>query len=206
MPVRPIASGKHAKDRRRRKHLDYCAARSRNARVVTLRRPVQQRVAADGESGAVHRDEGAVRQAVDAVPMPVLGAALQTLAMEHLIHLRGAQTTAQAVGHTPILGKTLGILSPAFEAGPVPSGQRGRLIEKKQLGIEPPPDAAMPSFEREHAADPLPRSPAPRRERPRRGVKPPAAIAHKNAARRMGKKFAERINAILQRHCRIPVG
>jgi len=131
---------------------------------------------------------------------------LQTLAMERFIHLRGARTAAQAVSHTPMLGKVLRIPSPAFEAGPVPGRERGRLIEKKQLGIEPSPYVAMPSFERQHAADPLPRSPAPRGERPRPGVKPPAAIAHEGAARRVGKKFAERVDAILQRHCRSPAG
>jgi len=33
-------------------------------------------------------------------------------------------------------------------------------------------------------------------------VKPPAAIAHESAARWAGKKFAERVDTILQRHCR----
>jgi hypothetical protein len=36
-------------------------------------------------------------------------------------------------------------------------------------------------------------------------VKAPAAIAHESAARRIGKKLAERIDPILQRHCRSPL-
>jgi hypothetical protein len=37
-------------------------------------------------------------------------------------------------------------------------------------------------------------------------MKPPAAIAHESAARRVGKKFTERVDAILQWHCRLPAG
>src|SRR6516162_1881600 len=184
MPVRLIASGQPRQDRWRRKHIDRTAARPRHAGSVA------------------RRDEGAIRQATDFAPVAALGAALQPLAVKHLIHLRGARTTAQAVRYPPILGKIFRILSPAFEAGAVPGGERSRLVEKEQFRVKPPPYVALPSFEREHAADPLPRSPAPRRERPRRGVKSPAAIAHESAARRIGKKFAERIDAILQRHCR----
>ena len=202
MPARLITSGQDANDRRRREHVDHAAARSQNARVVTPRRPGQQRIAADTESCAAERDESTVRQGVDVATVPALGAALQALAVKHLIHIRSAGAPAATTRFAPIFGKSFRFLSPAFEAGPVPGGERGRLVEKEQLGVEPPPYVALPPFEREHAADPLPRSPAPRRERPRRGVKPPAAIAHESAARRVGKKFAERIDAILQRHCR----
>jgi len=202
MPTRLITGGQHFQGRWRGEHVDHCAARPPNTRSVALRGPAQERIAADGESCAVERDDGAIRQAVDAAPMPALGAAPQPLAVEHLIHLRGARTAAQTVRDTPIMGKTFRFLSPAFEAGPVAGGERGRLVEKKQLGVESSPHVAMPSFEREHAADPLPRSPAPRRQRARRRVKPPAAITHENAARWVGKKFAERVDAILQRHCR----
>ena len=204
--MRLIASAEHTKDCGRRKHVDRRAARPRYTRLVALRRPAQERIAADGESCAVQCDEGAVRQAVDAAPVPTLGAAPQTLVVEHVIHFRGARTAAQTVCDAPKFGETIRILSPAFETGPVAGSERGRLIEKKQLSIVSSPYVAMPSFEREHAANPLPRSPAPRCERPRVGVKAPAAIAHESAARRVGKKLAERVDAILQRHCRLPAG
>ena len=94
MPMRLIAGGEHIKDRGRREHVDHRAAGPRNTRSVTIRRPAQERIAADGESCVVQRYDGAVRQAVDAAPVPALGAALQTLAVEHVIHLRGVRTAA----------------------------------------------------------------------------------------------------------------
>lgn len=99
--------------------------------------------------------------------------------------------------YTPIRSKTFRILPPAFEAGPVSGGERGWLVKKKQLGVEPPPYLAMTSFKCQHAADPLPRNPSPRRERARSGVKSPATIAHEGAARRIGQELAERIDTIL---------
>src|SRR6202040_1427700 len=109
-------------------------------------------------------DEDAVGQSVGAAPMPALGAAVQALAVEHSIHLCGAGAPALSLRFAPVLGKIFRILAPALETRAVPGGERGWLIEKKQFSIELPPYVAVPFFEREHAADPLPRSPAPRRE------------------------------------------
>src|SRR3984957_19151052 len=78
--------------------------------------------------------------------------------------------------------------------------ERGRLVEKKQLGVEAAPDVAPAALEIEHAADPLPRRPAPRRQRPGVGVETPAAVAEQSAARRHGNELAEWGDAILQRH------
>src|SRR6202043_1257933 len=104
------------------------------------------------------------------------------------------------VRRAPMLGKFLGILAAALEAGPMPGRERGRLVEKKQLGVEAAPDVAPAALEIEHAADPLPRRPAPRRQRLGVGVKTAAAIAAERAARRHGKQLAEWSDAILQRH------
>ena len=59
----------------------------------------------------------------------------------------------------------LGILAAAFEARPMTGGQRRRLVEEEQLGVIAAPDVALAIFEVEHAADPLPRGPAPARQR-----------------------------------------
>ena len=78
----------------------------------------------------------------------------------------------------------------------MPGRQRGRLIEKEQLGVEPAPDVAMAALEVEHAANPLPRCPAPRRQRLRIGMETPAAIAQEQSACRHSSKVAERVYAI----------
>src|SRR5215472_15926966 len=206
MPTWPIASGQHAKDRRRREHLNHDAARPRYLRVVTLRRPAQQHIAAHGESRAIQHDEGAVRQIVDGAAVPTLGPTLQAFAVKQAVHLRGARRVSQTVRPVPVFGKAYRVLAAAFETGPVPGGECGRLVKKEQLSIEPPPYIALTTFKCEHATDPLPRRPASPCERAFIGMKPAAAIAHQRAARRVGKKLAERIDAILQRHCRSPAG
>jgi hypothetical protein len=96
MPARAIASRQHAHDCGWREHVDRAAARPRHAGIVTLRRPAQERSAAQRESCAVQRDEGAVRQSVDATPMPALGAAVQAFAVKHSIHLCGYGVGASA--------------------------------------------------------------------------------------------------------------
>src|SRR5262249_47619773 len=162
MPTRLIAGSEHTDDRRRGEDIDYAAVRPRHAGIVTLGRPVQQCTAANGKSFAVHHDESAIGQGVDAASVPALCSLLQPLAVEHLIHLRNARTAAQVVRCAPMLGKIFRIPSPALKTRPVPGGERGRLVEKTQLGVESAPYVAMPSFECEHATDPMPRSPPPR--------------------------------------------
>src|SRR3984893_5330165 len=98
--------------------------------------------------------------------------------------------------HSPMLGKFLGILAAALEAWPMPARERGRLVEKEQLGVEAAPDVALAALEVEHAADPLPRRPAPRRERLGVGVESPAAVAEQRAARRHGNELPEWGDAI----------
>jgi hypothetical protein len=97
-------------------------------------------------------------------------------------------------------GESLRILAAAFEAGPVSGGERGRLIEEKQLGVIAAPDVALAVLEVEHAADPLPRRPAPLGQPLIVGVDASAAVAYEQAARRRGDQLAERIDAVLQGH------
>jgi hypothetical protein len=96
VPARAITSREHSDNRRRRQDLDDDAPRPRHAGIVTLRRPAQERIATQCEDCAVQRDEDAIRQAVDAAPVPALGAALQPFAVEHLIHLGGFGMGASA--------------------------------------------------------------------------------------------------------------
>jgi hypothetical protein len=200
MPAWPIAGVQHIENRRRGENFDHTSAWPRYAFLVTRCRPAQQRVAAHGKGGAVAHDKSALRQAVDAAAMAALDASIQSFAMQHVVHFRSARPPAQIFRSAPMFGKCLGILATALKAWPMTSGERGRLIEKEQLGIEPAPDVAMTPSELGDTADPLPRRPAARRERLRVGVKSPAAITHEQAASRCAEQFAKRIDPILQRH------
>ena len=84
----------------------------------------------------------------------------------------------------PEAGESLRILAPAFKARPVPGGERGHLVEEKQLGVIAAPDVALAALEIQHAADPLPRRPAALGQLSVVGVDAPAAVAHEQAARR----------------------
>jgi len=88
--------------------------------------------------------------------MPAFGPTLQAFAVDQSIHLGGPRAPAFATRFTPMFGEIFCILPPTFETGPVPGGERGRLVEKKQLGIEPPSYVALTSFKCQHATDPLP--------------------------------------------------
>ena len=57
--------------------------------------------------------------------------------------------------------KGLRRLAPALEAGAVAGGERGRLVEKKELGVAIAPHLAPAALERADADDPAPRRPAP---------------------------------------------
>jgi hypothetical protein len=129
--------------------------------------------------------------------MPALGPSIQALAVQHLVHFAGARPRVQALRFTPSLGKGQRVRAAAFEAGPVPGRERGRFVEKEQFGIEAVPHVAAATPEIEHAANPLPRHPAPRCQRLCGGMQAPAAIAHEQAARRRGKELSERIDAVL---------
>ena len=152
MPAGLITSGQHGDDCRRREHVNRDAAGPQDGRGIACRRPAQQRVSTDGERCVIQHEESAVRQTVDGPAVLALGAPLQTFRVEHPIHLRGAGPVAQTVRLAPVVGKDFRVPAPALEAGPVPGGERSRLVEKKQFGIEPPPYVAVPSFEPPSAA------------------------------------------------------
>jgi hypothetical protein len=159
-------------------------------------------IAAHRESRAIHRNESAIRERIEGASVPALGPAGHALTVQHLIYFGGAGPHACATRFAPTFSKSFRVAAAAFEARPVPGGQRSRLVDKKQFSVEAAPDIATATLEGKHAADPLPRGPAALCKGARVGVKPPAAITHQSAARRIGKKLTERIDAILQRHCR----
>src|SRR5271154_3949503 len=109
---------------------------------------------------------------------------------------------AQPFCLTPRLGKRFGILAPAFETRPMPSRECRRLVEKEQLGVIAAPDVTLPALEIEHAANPLPRRPAPLRQCFGVGMETPAAVTKQGSPRGRCIEFTERIDAVLQRHCR----
>src|SRR5262245_954464 len=93
--------------------------------------------------------------------MPALGAAVEALAVQDVVHVAGARPCPEPECLFPAIGERHGILAPALEARPVSCGERRHLVEEEQLGVGAPPDVAVPLLEFEHAADPGPRDPAP---------------------------------------------
>ena len=69
--------------------------------------------------------------------MQPLLAALQPLAMQHGVDLARANVR-NAIALLPRRAKPVGIVTAAEEAGPMTGGERGRLVEKEQLGPAPP--------------------------------------------------------------------
>src|SRR6478609_8058877 len=132
--------------------------------------------------------------------MPPLGAAIEPLGVQHQVHLIGAGSSQKLKRPLPRRSKRFRILAPAFEAGPVASGERGHLVHKKQLGVIAAPDVALAALEIQHAADPLPRRPAPAGQLLVVGVEASAAIAQEQAARGRSEQLAKRIDAVLQGH------
>src|ERR1700677_1060030 len=131
MPARAIAGRQNVKDCRRSEYVDISGAWPRLAAAVAPRGPAQQRIAADRESALLQRDEGAVRQCVDVAPVQPLGAAVEALAVQHLVHLAGCRPRVKISPGSPALGKGQGILAAAFETGPMPGRKRCRLVEKE---------------------------------------------------------------------------
>ena len=78
-------------------------------------------------------------------------------------------------------------------------GERGRLVEEKELRVISAPDVAAAVLEFADADEPVLVLPAAAAQRLIVAMQPPAAIAHHPAALSDGVQFAERIDAILQR-------
>ena len=132
--------------------------------------------------------------------MPPLDAPVEPLGVDEAIHLGSRWRRKQAAAGRHRRGERLGIFPPALEAGPVAGRERSWLVEEKQFGVAGAPDLAPASLEREPAANPLARRPAPRRQRAIVAVEAPATIAEEKATCRIGRQFAEWIDAIGKRH------
>ena len=52
---------------------------------------MQERAVAHRERALLRCDDSAVRQIVDRAAMPALGTAVETLAMQHVVHVAGAR-------------------------------------------------------------------------------------------------------------------
>src|SRR5271154_541370 len=114
--------------------------------------------------------------------------------MERLVHRLDAPWSAGKSGD-----KGFRSLPPALETGAVARGERGRLVEEKELRVVPAPDVAAPALELADADEPVLVLPAAAAQRPVVAMQSSAAIAHHPAALSDGAQFAERIDAILQR-------
>ncbi len=152
---------------------------------------------------AVERNERAIGQHIDAVPMRALGSAIQSFPVKYLVHLVGIGSRRKLARNPPRLGKGLRVLAPAFETRPMTGGQRGRLVEKEQFGVIAALNVALPAFEIEHTANPLPRGPATFCQCFSVGMETPPAVAEQQAARRHCDQFAQWVDAVLQWHCRL---
>ena len=90
--------------------------------------------------------------------MAALGFSIKPLGVQGLIHRGGRCALLLARKQKR---KPLGILAPAFEAGPM-AGSEGRdLVEEEQFRVAVAPDLAVTIVEVELAANPLFRCPAP---------------------------------------------
>src|SRR5580704_16028758 len=114
--------------------------------------------------------------------------------MERFVHRLHAPRRAGESGDKGFRG-----LPAALEARTVAGGERGRLVEEKELRVISDPDVAAPSLEFADADEPVVGLPSAAAQRPVVAMQPPAAIAHHAAALGDGVQFAERIDAILQR-------
>ena len=130
--------------------------------------------------------------------MDALGAAGEALGMQHAIHLGGARAFGAAA--RPVTRERDRILPAAFEARAVAGGERRHLVEEKELRVAASPHRAVTIIETEPAADPRLRGPPSRGEPAIIVMQPAAAIAHEQAARRVGEQFAEGGHAVLQSH------
>src|SRR5688572_24807286 len=109
--------------------------------------------------------------------MPPLGAAVEPLGVQDDVHLRRPRARFALARARPQKCEGVGVRAAAFEARPVPGGERCHLVEKEQTGKALAPHLTVPAPERQQTADPGARGPAPRGERAVVAVKAPATIA-----------------------------
>src|SRR5271170_3911883 len=176
-PERTITTLERGDGRGRREHVDDGVRLERRRRAVAGETPGRKRIATNGVSAPAARDHRPLRQVAEPRPPYSFCTILDPLAMQRFVHRVGAARTTGKGGE-----KGLRRLAPALEAGAVPGGERGRLVEEKELGVAIAPHLAPAALERADAGDPTPRCPAPAAQRPIAAMQPPAAIAHQPAA------------------------
>src|SRR5205814_2234961 len=134
--------------------------------------------------------------------MQTLLSGREPLRMKHGVNVARANIR-EAIALFPGGAKPVGVLAAAEKARAVPRRERGRLIEKKQLGPAPAVHhLAPPAPEVAQAGKPCPARPAPR-QCFRRGIMDDAAIAGEHSAMPRRDDVAGWGDPILQRHKRL---
>src|SRR5262249_28322322 len=158
-------------------------------------------VATHGERCVVfEHDDCAIGQRIECSAVAPFRSPVEPLSLQHNVHLTGARRGAESMRARPSSRKRGCVGAATFEAGAMAGGQRGRLVEEEQLSVALAPDLPVPVLEREPAAYPCARGPTPARQRAVVSMEAAAAVAKEQTARLNGAKFAERIDAVLQRH------
>ena len=200
MQHRPISGTQRAQRRRRRQQqrivdcavcLAIAGHRPRSALPCTIRKLSSPActIAPSGNCATRHRQR-----------MQPLLAALQPLAMQHGVDLARANVR-NAIALLPRRAKPVGVVAAAEEARAMAGRERGRLVEKEQLGPAPPAHhLAPPAPEFADAGDPRRARPALLQQGLGRGIVDDAAIAGEQAAMRGGDDVAGGRDAVLQGH------
>ena len=204
------AGAKDPDERRRRDHERTLPSRPAATVDVTGRRPAKQLTPENEARPPVLEDERTVGKVVERRLVMELPARVG-------VHALGVELRVDRVG--PILPtmklapdreEPNVVLPPTERARPVPGGERGRFIEKEQLGERAGLHqwSALPVAKLEPAGNPalavVAAADAPGH------VVEAAAVPVDQAPRRVGDELAERCDAVLQRHGRTqadcPVG
>jgi len=199
MDHRPVAGPDRGDDRRWRQHLDR--AGHPGGGTVTGQRPRPQPPADEQARVAARPDHDTVGQLTGVHGAGDLtSCSVDPLAVQYRVHLAGPGPAGQPLRRLPCRGETEEIRAPAIATRPVPSGQRGRLIEKEQC--RPPARRhriAPDTLPVQHAANPRLRPPVANSQLTALPVQA-ATIAHDQATGRIRDDLARRQHPVLQRH------
>jgi glutathione synthase/RimK-type ligase-like ATP-grasp enzyme len=198
MSGRSITGGEYVDGRARCQHIDVAMRRPRPPVRVSGVGPCEQRLVFDEPRAVVEHDEGSVRKFGEIRAIDALDAGrCEPIAVKPLVDEISAHRPAVAC--RPKRTETLVVRIPAFGARPMTGRERRRLVEEEELS--PPArrhdDAANP-FELQPARDP----PLHLRvsDDAAQVVVQDAAISHHVTTPGKGDDFAERRDAVLQRH------
>ena len=150
---------------------------------------------------AVLEHERTVGQVVVRSDMATLPTCLAVDPFEVELLVHGVGTALRRVQPGPDLYEAVVVGSAAERAGPVPGGERSRLVEEEQLGEAAGlhQRRAVPAPELEPARDP-PSHAEPAPDAPLVVVQA-AAVAVHEAPGRVRDEVAERCDSVLSRHC-----